>query len=63
MGPPGGRARGLRLDTIGYRIDGMSIPAWATDIQVEYSQQNQWRKGLPGFMAGFFRNPAHAPYC
>lgn len=46
--------RGLQIDELnGYRINGMSVPAWATDIPVEHFQQIELLKGLSGFMYGF----------
>ncbi|HEY9130453.1 MAG TPA: TonB-dependent receptor [Dyella sp.] len=46
--------RGLQIDELnGYRINGMSMPAWATDFPVEHFQQIELLKGLSGFMYGF----------
>ncbi|BDU22488.1 TonB-dependent receptor [Dyella sp. GSA-30] len=46
--------RGLQIDELnGYRINGMSVPAWAADIPVEHFQQIELLKGLSGFMYGF----------
>ncbi|MBF4991359.1 TonB-dependent receptor [Methylophilus sp. QUAN] len=46
--------RGLALDLLnGYKIDGLNISAWNTDLPIEHFEQIELLKGLSGFMYGF----------
>jgi iron complex outermembrane receptor protein len=46
--------RGLQLDLLnGYKIDGLAMPNWASDVPLEHFEQVELLKGLSGFMYGF----------
>lgn len=46
--------RGLALDLLnGYKIDGLNISPWNTDLPIEHFEQVELLKGLSGFMYGF----------
>lgn len=46
--------RGLPLDLLnGYKMDGLSVPAWGTDMPLEPFSQIELLKGPGGFMYGF----------
>jgi iron complex outermembrane receptor protein len=46
--------RGLPVDLLnGYKMDGLSIPSWGTDLPLEAFSQIELLKGPGGFMYGF----------
>ena len=46
--------RGLQLDLLnGYKIDGLSIANWGSDLPLEHFQRVELLKGSGGFMYGF----------
>jgi iron complex outermembrane receptor protein len=46
--------RGLALDLLnGYKMDGLSIPNWGSDLPLELFSQIELLKGAGGFMYGF----------
>ncbi|MCD9121334.1 TonB-dependent siderophore receptor [Cupriavidus sp. UGS-1] len=46
--------RGLHLDLLeGYKIDGLAIPNWGSDVPLEHFERVELLKGLGGFMYGF----------
>ena len=46
--------RGLQLDLLeGYKIDGMAVPNWGSDVPLEHFERVELLKGLSGFMYGF----------
>src|SRR6202012_3147453 len=46
--------RGLPVDLLnGYKMDGLSIPSWGSDLPLEAFSQIELLKGPGGFMYGF----------
>lgn len=46
--------RGLQLDTLnGFKIDGLNIGLWMSNLPLEHFEQVELLKGLSGFMYGF----------
>ncbi|KAF0814749.1 Ferrichrome receptor FcuA [Andreprevotia sp. IGB-42] len=46
--------RGLQLDLLnGFKIDGLAVPNWGSDLPLEHYEEIQLLKGLGGFMYGF----------
>ncbi|PLC42529.1 TonB-dependent siderophore receptor [Ralstonia pickettii] len=46
--------RGLQLDLLeGYKVDGLAVPNWGSDVPLEHFERVELLKGLSGFMYGF----------
>jgi len=46
--------RGLQLDLLeGYKIDGLAVPNWGSELPLEHFERVELLKGLSGFMYGF----------
>ncbi|WP_171020337.1 TonB-dependent receptor [Cupriavidus sp. 2SB] len=46
--------RGLQLDLLeGFKIDGLAVPNWGSDMPLEHFERVELLKGLSGFMYGF----------
>lgn len=46
--------RGLQLDLLnGFKIDGLAVPNWGSDVPVEHFERIELLKGSAGFMYGF----------